>query len=177
VCSVSGPRTFTDLRGPERGFDGPADIPQNSVVRPRLSSAVNLSSLGIPAESGDTPARLQRHDTLRARRHARMDSKARKPHTGGSTMSVVPPMALIAPFARVTWSTNRSTPYHGDHRMPATERYRRSADHRMPAPGGIRPPKEGPPLLTAEPLDLECRRNMCRASRRPLEIRRIRSGG
>jgi hypothetical protein len=28
-----------DLRGPERGFDGPADIPQNSVVRPCLSSA------------------------------------------------------------------------------------------------------------------------------------------
>ena len=90
---------------------------------------------------------------------------------------VVPPMALIAPFARVTRSTNRSTPYHGDHRMPATERYRRPADHRMPAPGGIRPPKEGPPLLTAEPLDLECRRNTCRASRRPLEIRRIRSSG
>ena len=34
-------------------------------------------------------------------------------------------MALIAPFARVARSTNRSTPYHGDHRMPATERYRR----------------------------------------------------
>ncbi len=90
---------------------------------------------------------------------------------------VVPPMVLIAPFALVTRSTNRSTPYHGDHRMPATERYRRPADHRMPAPGGIRPPKEGPPLLTAEPLDLECRRNTCRASRRPLEIRRIRSSG
>jgi hypothetical protein len=51
---------LTDLRGPERGFDGPADIPQNSVVRPWLSSAVNLSSLGLPAESGDTPARLRR---------------------------------------------------------------------------------------------------------------------
>jgi hypothetical protein len=38
---------------------------------------------------------------------------------------VEPPMALIAPFARATRSTNRSTPYHGDHRMPATERYRR----------------------------------------------------
>jgi hypothetical protein len=32
-------------------------------------------------------------------------------------------MALIALFARVTRSTNRSTPRHGDHRMPATERY------------------------------------------------------
>jgi hypothetical protein len=61
---------LTDLRGPERGFDGPADLPQNNVVRPCLSSAVNLSSLGIPAESGDTSARLQRHDTSRARRHA-----------------------------------------------------------------------------------------------------------
>jgi hypothetical protein len=38
---------------------------------------------------------------------------------------VVPPMALIAPFARVAGSANRSTPYHGDHRLPATERYRR----------------------------------------------------
>src|SRR5262249_29679924 len=37
---------------------------------------------------------------------------------------VVPPIALIAPLARVARSTNRSTPYHGDHRMPATERYR-----------------------------------------------------
>ncbi len=38
---------------------------------------------------------------------------------------VVTLVALIAPFARVTRSTNRSTPDHGDHRMPATERYRR----------------------------------------------------
>jgi hypothetical protein len=38
---------------------------------------------------------------------------------------VVPPMALIAPFARVARSTNRYTPYHGDHRLLATERYRR----------------------------------------------------
>jgi len=37
----------------------------------------------IPAESGNTPARLQPHDTSRVRMHARMDSKARKPHTGG----------------------------------------------------------------------------------------------
>jgi hypothetical protein len=55
-----------DLRGPERGFDDPADIPQNSVVKPCLSSAVNLSSLGIPAESDDTRARLQPHDRSRA---------------------------------------------------------------------------------------------------------------
>src|ERR1700693_2045124 len=63
---------------------------------------------------------------------------------------VVPLIALIAPFARVTRSTNRSTPYHGDHRMPATERYCRPADQRMPTPGGIRPPEESPTLLTAE---------------------------
>ena len=33
-------------------------------------------------------------------------------------------MALIALFARMTRSTNRSTPDHDDHRMSATERYR-----------------------------------------------------
>src|SRR5467141_1402877 len=38
---------------------------------------------------------------------------------------VVTLVALIAPFARAARSTNRSTPDHGDHRMPATERYRR----------------------------------------------------
>jgi hypothetical protein len=38
----------------------------------------------------------------------------------------VTPMALIAHFAAVSRSTNRSTPHHhGDHRMPTTERYRR----------------------------------------------------
>ncbi len=36
----------------------------------------------------------------------------------------VPLMALIAPIARVSRSTNRSTPHHGDYRMSATERYR-----------------------------------------------------
>ena len=36
----------------------------------------------------------------------------------------VPPMALIAPFAQVSRSTNRSTPHHGDHQMPVTERHR-----------------------------------------------------
>ena len=34
-------------------------------------------------------------------------------------------MALIAPFAGMARSTNGSTPDYGDHRMPATERYRR----------------------------------------------------
>src|ERR1035438_9205177 len=45
---------------------------------------------------------------------------------------VVPPMALIAPFARVTRSTNQSTPHHSDRRMPATERRRRQ---RLDMPG------------------------------------------
>ena len=67
----------------------------------------------------------------------------------------VPPMALIAPFAQLTRSTNRSTAYHGKHRIPVTERYRRPADQRMPAPGGIGPPEESQTLLTAEPLDLD----------------------
>jgi len=43
-------------------------------------------------------------------------------------------IALVAPMAR---SMNRSTPGHGGHRMPATERYRLPADQRMPAPGGV----------------------------------------
>ena len=34
-------------------------------------------------------------------------------------------MALIAPFAQVTRSTNRSTSYCGEHQTPVTERYRR----------------------------------------------------
>ena len=33
-------------------------------------------------------------------------------------------MALIAPFAQVTRSTNRSTPQNGDYHMLVTERYR-----------------------------------------------------
>jgi hypothetical protein len=71
-------------------------------------------------------------------------------------------MALVAPFARVTPSTNRSTPYHGDYRMPATERYRRPADQRVPAPGGIRPPEESQTVLTAEPLDLDYKHQIIR---------------
>jgi len=37
----------------------------------------------------------------------------------------VPLVTLIAPFAPMARSTDRSTPDHGDHQMPATERYRR----------------------------------------------------
>ena len=33
-------------------------------------------------------------------------------------------MALIAPFAQATRSTNRSTPYYGDHQKPVTECHR-----------------------------------------------------
>jgi hypothetical protein len=68
---------------------------------------------------------------------------------------VVPAMTLVAPFARVSRSMNRSTPHHGDHRMPATERYRRPADQRAPVPDGIRSAEESQTLLTAEPLDLD----------------------
>ena len=41
---------------------------------------------------------------------------------------VVPLMALIALFAPMARSTNRSTPDHDGHPMPATERYRLPAD-------------------------------------------------
>ena len=35
----------------------------------------------------------------------------------------VPLVTLIAQLARMTRSTNRSTRHHGDHELPATERY------------------------------------------------------
>ena len=66
-----------------------------------------------------------------------------------------PTMALIAWFAPMARSTNRSTPHQGDHRMPATERYRRPADQRVPAPDGIMSAEESQTLLTAEPLGLD----------------------
>jgi hypothetical protein len=53
----------------------------------------------------------------------------------------VPPMALIAPFARVARSTNRSTHYHGDHRIPS-QNVTAALPISAPAPGGIRPPEE-----------------------------------
>jgi hypothetical protein len=43
---------------------------------------------------------------------------------------VLPPVAQIAPPARVTRSTSRSTPDHGDRRILATERYLRRAPSR-----------------------------------------------
>jgi len=62
-------------------------------------------------------------------------------------------MALIARFAQMARSTNRSTPHHDDDRIPATERYRCSADQRVPASCGIRSAEESQTSLTAEPLD------------------------
>jgi hypothetical protein len=42
----------------------------------------------------------------------------------------VPPIALIAPLARVARSTNRSTLYHGDHRIPSQNVTAAPADQR-----------------------------------------------
>ncbi len=64
-------------------------------------------------------------------------------------------MALIAPFARVSRSTNRSTPDHDDHRSQLQNVTARPADQRVPAPGGVRPPEESQTLLTPEPLELD----------------------
>ena len=71
-------------------------------------------------------------------------------------------MALSALVAQMARSTNRSTPSHSDHRMPATERYRRSADQRVPAPDGAGRPGESQTLLTAEPLDLDYKHQIIR---------------
>ena len=72
-------------------------------------------------------------------------------------------MALIALFAQVARSTNRSTPSHSDRRMSATERHRRSANQRVPAPDGAgRRPRESQTLLTAEPLDLDYQHEIIR---------------
>jgi len=64
-------------------------------------------------------------------------------------------MTLIAPVAPMVRSTNRSTLYHDDHRMPTTERYRRRAGQRVPVHDGIVSAEESHALLTAEPLDLD----------------------
>jgi hypothetical protein len=119
---------LADLRGPEGGFDGPADVP-------RLLSRVETSHPAVDTYcrwggwgSNPRPADHERHGPA---------LRVRYLHGYHGAM---PPMALIALFAQMARSTNRSTLYHGDHRMPATERYRRPADQRVPAPGGIRPP-------------------------------------
>ena len=46
--------------------------------------------------------------------------------------------------------------------MPATERYRRPADQRVPVPNGIRSAEESQRLLTAEPLDLDYKHEIIR---------------
>jgi len=71
-------------------------------------------------------------------------------------------MALIAPFARVTRSTNRSTPYHGDHRLPSQNVTAARPPGAHPRPGGTRPPEESRTLLTAEPPDLDHRHEIIR---------------
>ncbi len=71
-------------------------------------------------------------------------------------------MALIAPFCGDGSVHEPVHADHGDHRMPATERYRLPADQRMSAPGGIRPPEESPTGLTAEPLDLDYQHEIIR---------------
>ena len=52
------------------------------------------------------------------------DVPVHEPVHGRGAHGGVPPMALIALFAQLTRSTNRSTPDHGDHPMPATQRCR-----------------------------------------------------
>jgi hypothetical protein len=50
---------------------------------------------------------------------------AHRAHCLHGCHGAVPPMALIAQLAHIARSTSRSTPYHGDHRMSATESHRR----------------------------------------------------
>jgi hypothetical protein len=74
----------------------PASIParggkgRQSAQRQKGVITLVLAALGISAESGNTRARLQRHNASRARGHARMDSRAWKPRIGGSTMTAQP---------------------------------------------------------------------------------------
>ena len=49
-----------------------------------------------------------------------------------------------------------------DHWMPATERYRRPADQRMPAPDGLRPAGKSQASLTSESLDLDYKHEIVR---------------
>jgi hypothetical protein len=58
----------------------------------------------------------------------------------------VPLMALIAPIARVSRSTNRSMPHPGDSRMQTTERYCRLGEHARATAGGRRG-RSGPPAV------------------------------
>ena len=66
---------------------------------------------------------------------------------------IVPPIALIALYARATRSTNRSTPYAAITGCQLHNVTARSIS--APAPGGVRPFEESQTLLTAGPLDLD----------------------
>jgi hypothetical protein len=96
-------------------------------IYPRLLSLVDTSHPGIDTYRGwgsnPRPADYEK------------PSRALRVRYLHGYHGVLPPMALIAPFARIARSTNRSTPYHGDHRLPATERYRR---RRVPVLYGAR---------------------------------------
>ena len=70
-------------------------------------------------------------------------------------------MTLIAPFAQMARSTNRSTLYHDDHLM-LSQNVTAARPTSAPAPGGIRPPEESRTLLTAEPLDLDYQHEIIR---------------
>ena len=75
---------------------------------------------------------------------------------------VVPQIALIAPLARMARSTNRSTPRHSDHGMPATERYRPPGRSARARARWHKAPEESQTLLTAEPLDLDDKHEIIR---------------
>jgi hypothetical protein len=62
-------------------------------------------------------------------------------------------MTLMALLARVTRSTNRSTPHHGEHRM-LSQNVTTARPTSATTLSGIRPPDGSRTLLTAEPLDL-----------------------
>jgi hypothetical protein len=73
---------------------------------------------------------------------------------------VVPLMTLIAPFAQMARSTNRSTLYHDDHLM-LSQNVTAARPTSAPAPGGIRP-QGSRTLLAAEPLDLDYKHEIIR---------------
>jgi len=102
-------RSVIGSAGPPGGGSKPADsVPGGS--RGHTLRVVHRSS--VPA-----------HPPTSGRLHEKHAPALRTRYLHGHH-GVVPPMALIAPFARVARSTNRSTPDHDDHRMPAADRYR-----------------------------------------------------
>jgi hypothetical protein len=69
-------------------------------------------------------------------------------------------MTLIAPFAQMARSTNRSTLYHDDHLM-LSQNVTAARPTSARAPGGIRP-QGSRTLLAAEPLDLDYKHEIIR---------------